>query len=278
MWPAVLHRSPARRCESWPRNRRTCWIVCHRRASCWRSRRFGHSPIAGIAASSRPACGRFSTSCEATSNAGRAMSICRRSVNWPNEPPDTWSRCSSRPCDPTINATGRFFGPEFGGLAAGGRRARSHGLRSAAASCRGPRRIRDAAAVLCRLTGAEAATVVSSYAGAVWLAAGDASRRAGGKEVIVARGEVGDVDSNCSLATMAKSAGAALREVGSVNRVSAADYEAAVVARNCSHRACRDRRLSRRRRLRSSRIGIARRPGTRPRIAARRTCWALRHW
>ena len=78
------------------------------------------------------------------------------------------------------------------------------------------------------MTGAEAAAVVSSYAGAVWLAVAMLAEGQGGREIIVARGEVGDVDANCSLATLVKSAGAALREIGSVNRVSAAEFEAAV--------------------------------------------------
>lgn len=128
---------------------------------------------------------------------------------------------------PTINATGTFIGPEFAAspladdaldrmVAFGG------GFMPRAAMNS------DAAAVLCRLTGAEAATVVSSYAGAVWLTVATLAEGQGAKEVIVARGEVGDVDSNCSLATLVKAAGAALREIGSVNRVSAAEFEAAV--------------------------------------------------
>lgn len=128
---------------------------------------------------------------------------------------------------PLINATGTFVGPEFAGspladdaldrmVAFGG------GFMPRAATNS------DATAVLCRLTGAEAATVVSSYAGAVWLAVATLAVGQGGREVIIARVEVGDVDAHCSLADAVKSAGAVLREVGSVNRVSAAEFEAAV--------------------------------------------------
>lgn len=128
---------------------------------------------------------------------------------------------------PAINATGTLVGPEFAGLpladAALDRMvALGSGFVAAAATNS------DAGTILCRLSGAEAATVVSSYAGAVWLTASALAEGQGAIEVIVARGEVGDLDAKCSLATAIASAGATLREVGSVNRVSAAEFEAAI--------------------------------------------------
>jgi L-seryl-tRNA(Ser) seleniumtransferase len=128
---------------------------------------------------------------------------------------------------PTINATGTFLGPEFAGSpladdALDRMVALSGGFMPRAA------KNSDATAALCRLTGAEAATVVSSYAGAVWLTMATLSEGQGGREVIIARGEVGDVDTNCTLAAAVKSAGAVLREVGSVNRVTTAEFETAV--------------------------------------------------
>jgi L-seryl-tRNA(Ser) seleniumtransferase len=82
--------------------------------------------------------------------------------------------------------------------------------------------------VLCRLTGAQAATCVHSYAGAVWLAL---AALAQGREVLVARAEVGDVGDADSLPRLASSAGAVLHEVGTTNRSAASDYETAVSPR-----------------------------------------------
>jgi L-seryl-tRNA(Ser) seleniumtransferase len=93
----------------------------------------------------------------------------------------------------------------------------------------------DVAAALARLTGAEAATVVHTYAGAIWITL---STLAAGKEVVIGRAETGDVDPGCSLLSLAASARAPLKEVGSTNQVSVADYEAAISDRTaaiCRH-------------------------------------------
>jgi L-seryl-tRNA(Ser) seleniumtransferase len=76
-------------------------------------------------------------------------------------------------------------------------------------------------AALCQLTGAPAALVLHSYSAAVWLTLG---ALASGREVLVARAEAGDVDGD-SLPSLARAAGAALKEVGGTNRSTAADYE-----------------------------------------------------
>lgn len=81
---------------------------------------------------------------------------------------------------------------------------------------------------LCRLTGAQAAIVVHSYAGAIWLAL---AALAADREVLVARAEVGDVDGADSLPKLAAAAKADLKEVGATNRSAAADYEAAITPR-----------------------------------------------
>jgi L-seryl-tRNA(Ser) seleniumtransferase len=78
--------------------------------------------------------------------------------------------------------------------------------------------------LLCRLTAAEAGLAVHSYAGAIWLAL---AAIAGQREVIISRSDVGDLGGAESLPTLAANARAVLREVGTTNRVSAADYEAA---------------------------------------------------
>ena len=81
----------------------------------------------------------------------------------------------------------------------------------------------DAEPLLCRLSGAAAAVAVHSYAGALWLAL---STLAAEREVLVARGEVGDVELAEPLTKLAAAANATLREVGTINRASAADFEA----------------------------------------------------
>jgi L-seryl-tRNA(Ser) seleniumtransferase len=83
----------------------------------------------------------------------------------------------------------------------------------------------DVAAALARLTGAKAATVVHSYAGAIWLAM---SATAGGKEVVVSHAETGDVDFGCSILSLAASATARVKEVGCANRTAVGDYEATI--------------------------------------------------
>ena len=92
---------------------------------------------------------------------------------------------------------------------------------------------------------AQAATVVHSYAGAVWLTLAALADK---QEVLVSRAEPGDIDSGRSLEQLAASAGASLSEVGTTNRTSAGDYEAAVTPRTAAHTAAQPGRLSHRRR------------------------------
>ncbi len=80
-------------------------------------------------------------------------------------------------------------------------------------------------AALCRISGAQAATAVHSYSGAIWLAL---AAHAGNREIIVSRAEVGDVDGVYSLPKLSDAAGATLREVGATNRTATAEYEAAI--------------------------------------------------
>lgn len=80
-------------------------------------------------------------------------------------------------------------------------------------------------ASLCRLSGAQAAAVVHSYSGAIWLSLAEL---AGNREVIVSRAEVGDVDGVYSLPKLASAAGTKLNEVGATNRTTTAEYEAGI--------------------------------------------------
>lgn len=132
------------------------------------------------------------------------------------------------PVRPGINATGRFFTPGASGppladealerLVAFGRGY----LPASAQEAQG-----DVAAKLRQITGAEAALVASSYAGAVWLALAAVGNR---QNAVIARRDVGEVEPLSTLSALAQAAGLTLREAGAVNAVSMADYEAAIDA------------------------------------------------
>ena len=77
---------------------------------------------------------------------------------------------------------------------------------------------------LCRSTTAEAATVLHSYEGALWLCL---SSLAAGREVIVARGQVAS-SGGMKLTELAASCGATFKEVGTANGVDGVDYQQAV--------------------------------------------------
>jgi L-seryl-tRNA(Ser) seleniumtransferase len=92
---------------------------------------------------------------------------------------------------------------------------------------RGTRGRRDvhAEALLCRLTGAEAAVVVNNNAAATMLVL---AALAAGREVIVSRGELVEIGGGFRVPDVMAQSGAVLREVGTTNKTRAADYAAAI--------------------------------------------------
>ena len=80
-------------------------------------------------------------------------------------------------------------------------------------------------ALLCRLTGAEAAVVVNNNAAAVLLAL---SALASGGEVIISRGELVEIGGAFRIPDVIRQSGARLVEVGTTNKTRLSDYASAV--------------------------------------------------
>jgi L-seryl-tRNA(Ser) seleniumtransferase len=139
----------------------------------------------------------------------------------------------SSPAPPVINATGILLHPQLGGApladealqaaaAAGGNyTAADLDLSPGEPAARGT----SAERLLTKLTGAEAALVVNTHAGAAVIAL---AALAGGREVLVSRGQVVEIPGSHRLPDVAAASGAVLREVGTANRTSAGDFASAL--------------------------------------------------
>jgi L-seryl-tRNA(Ser) seleniumtransferase len=95
---------------------------------------------------------------------------------------------------------------------------------------RGGRGRRDvhAEALLCRLTGADAAVVVNNNAAATLIVL---AALAAGREVLVSRGELVEIGGGFRVPDVMAQSGAVLREVGTTNKTRASDYAAAISER-----------------------------------------------
>ncbi len=134
---------------------------------------------------------------------------------------------------PVVNATGIILHSTLGGAPLA-----DEAIQAIAATARGYanvemdlktghtcQRLDAVEGLLVKLTGAEAVTVVNSHASAVWLALAALSR---GREVVVSRGQLVEIDRSFRLPDIIAASGAVLREVGTINITRPADYAAAI--------------------------------------------------
>ena len=85
-----------------------------------------------------------------------------------------------------------------------------------------------AEALLCRLTGSEAAMIVNNCAAAAFLVLRVLAQ---GKDVVISRGELVEIGGDFRVPDVLAESGAVLREVGTTNRTKLSDYEKAVSER-----------------------------------------------
>lgn len=169
-----------------------------------------------------------------TENAGEMEVLAQRALARARREEAPWPRR-------VINATGVALHTNLGRAplcadavravtqAAGGYTALEYDVESGMRGSRGAR----AEALLCELTGAEAALIVNNNAAAVLLALAslmDGERR----EVILSRGELVEIGSSFRVPDILAESGAVLMETGMTNKTHLRDYEAALSPRTAA--------------------------------------------
>jgi L-seryl-tRNA(Ser) seleniumtransferase len=141
--------------------------------------------------------------------------------------------CAMRP---VINATGVLVHTNLGRAPLSAAAVEAIGVAAGCADVeldlatgrRGSRGPTAMAALLAAVPAAEAVYVVNNNAAALALAA--TAFAAGAKEIIISRGELVEIGDGFRLPELLASTGARLREVGTTNRTTTADYAAAITA------------------------------------------------
>ena len=170
-------------------------------------------------------CGRARIRADPEAIATGYRAACRRGC---------WTPRSAPPCGASSTPPASIVHTNLGRAPLGDAAVRAHRARSAGGYTNleydldaGRRGARDthAEALLCRLTGAEAAVVVNNCAAATMLVLAALAR---GREVVISRGELVEIGGGFRVPDVMAQSGARLREVGTTNRTRAADYALAI--------------------------------------------------
>jgi L-seryl-tRNA(Ser) seleniumtransferase len=155
--------------------------------------------------------------------------------NWADDVAERVSRQTTRSLRPVLNATGVVLHTNLGRApladvaldamlrVAGGYSTVEFDLHSGTRGHRSD----HARGLLSELTGAEDGFAVNNAAGALVLALNEL---AGGREVAISRGELIEIGGSFRIPDIISKSGAILREIGTTNRTSLADYRAALEA------------------------------------------------